>query len=279
MRLRLWHAPDGTRVAYHEAGHGPAIVLLHSCGLSHRELEPVVEHLADRFRIVLPDLPLHGKSEDRPRHPYSLDWFADVMSSFCVDVCGPQPLVGGHGMGAEILLHAATSGRLSPDKLILMPNRLHGRGSLPIARGAWRLAARTAAVPGLDRALAHATHAAVRPKAGLWLSANANPEAGDLVRHAFADVGGNARLARSWARFARRWPSAARHDLLERYAAVATPTLLLWAERDNLYPIEPAREALELLPDADLRVLADTGFLIAYDDAVGVAREIAAFVV
>ena len=88
MRLRLWHAPDGTRVAYHEAGHGPAIALLHRCGLSHRELEPVVEHLADRFRIVLPDLPLHGNSEDRPRHPYSLDWFADVMSSFCVDVCG-----------------------------------------------------------------------------------------------------------------------------------------------------------------------------------------------
>lgn len=279
MRLRLWHAPDGTRVAYREAGRGPAIALLHSCGLSHRELEPVVEHLEDRFRIVLPDLPLHGNSEDRPRHPYSLDWFADVMAGFCLDVCGPRPLVGGHGMGAEILLHAASTGRLDPAKLIAMPNRLHGRATRPMARGAWRLATRTAAVPGLDRALAHAAHLAVRPQIGVRLSANAHPGARDLVRHAFADVGGNAQRARSWARFARLWPSSPRDELLEGYAAIAAPTLLLWADRDNLHPIEPARQALDLLPEADLRVLADTAFLIAYDDPVGVAREVAAFVV
>ena len=69
LRLRLFHAADGTRVAYREAGVGPGLVLLHSAGLSHREFEPVVEHLTHRFRLILPDLPLHGDSEDRPRHP------------------------------------------------------------------------------------------------------------------------------------------------------------------------------------------------------------------
>jgi pimeloyl-ACP methyl ester carboxylesterase len=279
MRLRLWHATDGTRVAYREAGSGPAIALLHSCGLSHRELEPVVEYLSDRFRIVLPDLPLHGNSEDRPHHPYTLDWFSDVMAGFCVDVCGRHPLVGGHGMGAEILLHAASTGRLAPERLILMPNRLHRRAMRPVARGASRVAARAAAVPGIDRAFAHAAHVAVRPSVGPWLSASASPDARDLVRHAFADVGGNPQLARSWASFARRWPSSTRNELLERYAAVVAPTLLLWADSDKLHPIEPAKQALDLLPNADLRVLEDTGFLIAYDDPVGVAREIAAFVV
>ena len=29
MRLRLWHAADGTRVAYREAAAGPALDLLH----------------------------------------------------------------------------------------------------------------------------------------------------------------------------------------------------------------------------------------------------------
>ena len=38
-----------------------------------------------------------------------------------------------------------------------------------------------------------------------------------------------------------------------------------------------AEEALDLLPDGMLRVLPGTGYLIAYDDAVGVARELAAF--
>jgi len=282
MRLRLWHAPDGARVAYREsgtAGTGPPIVLLHSCGLSHRELEPVVEHLDDRFRIILPDLPLHGDSEDRPRHPYSLDWFADVMGAFCRDVGGPRPLVGGHGMGAEILLHATATGRIDPGRLVLMANRLHRRPPHTLARTALRTTARAAALPGLDRTLSRAARLAIRPDAGLKLSARANPGARDLIRHAMGDVGGNANLARSWSRFARRWPADTNRQVLDQYRHVTVPTLLLWADRDNMHPLATAEEALDLLPDGQLRTLPDTGFLVAYDDAVGVAREIAAFVV
>ena len=71
MKLRLYHHHDGARVAYREAGTGPPLALLHSKLLSHREWEPLVEELSHRFRLVLPDLPLHGDSEDRPRHSYS----------------------------------------------------------------------------------------------------------------------------------------------------------------------------------------------------------------
>src|SRR5271154_5397571 len=117
MRLRLYPHPDGARVAYRELGAGPPLALLHSALLSHMEWEPAVEQLADRFRVVLPDPPLHGDSEDRPRHPYTLDWFADVMSGFAADVLGPRPLIGGHDAGAEILLHAVSRGSLRPKRL------------------------------------------------------------------------------------------------------------------------------------------------------------------
>jgi pimeloyl-ACP methyl ester carboxylesterase len=275
--LRLWHAPDGARVAYREAGTGPPLVLLHSLGLSHREFEPVVEHLDHRYRVVLPDLPLHGDSEDRPRHPYTLSWIADVMSAFVADVGGTRPLVGGHGLGAEVLLHATLTSRLSPEKLVLMPNRLHRSPARPLARRGWRLGARAAGVPGLDRVLSHAAHLAVRPDQGVRLSARGNPAASDLVRHAFADVAGNANLARSWARFAKDASSSANRDLLESYTRLTMPVLLLWADQDRLHPVASAEEALDLLPDGQLRILPSTGFLIAYDDAVGVARELAAF--
>ena len=66
MKLRLYHHHDGARVAYREAGTGRPLALLHSKLLSHREWEPVVEELSHRYRLVLPDLPLHGDSEDRP---------------------------------------------------------------------------------------------------------------------------------------------------------------------------------------------------------------------
>jgi pimeloyl-ACP methyl ester carboxylesterase len=252
-------------------------VLLHSLGLSHREWEPIVAPLAGRFRVVLPDLPLHEDSEDRPRHPYTADWLAEVIAGFCREVVGPRPLVAGHDIGAELLLRAVTTGQLEPVRMVLMPNRLHRRDEFAVKRAAWRAACRAAAVPGLDRMLAHGARLVFRPAVGERLSAQRSPAARDLIRHALADVGGNGNLARSWAKFARRWPVDAQRDLLDLYAKISCPVLLLWAEEDAAYPLDGAREALDLLLDAQLRTLSGAGFLIAYDDPVGVARELIAF--
>jgi pimeloyl-ACP methyl ester carboxylesterase len=277
VKLRLYHHTDGARIAYREAGTGPALILLHSALLTHREWEPVVEHLTHRFRLVLPDLPLHGDSEDRPRHPYTPEWFAEVIAAFCHETGGRRPMVAGHGIGAEIALRAVATRRMTPGKLVLTPNRMHRQSKGPRRRDAARLAARAAALPGMDRALTHAARAVFRPEYGMRLSARGNPASRDLLRHAFADVGGNANLARAWARFAKRWPREAPRDLLDAYPHLDLPVLLLWADDDPEHPLAVAEEALDLLPDGQLRVLSGTGYLIAYDDPVGVARELAAF--
>ncbi|HWI22198.1 MAG TPA: alpha/beta hydrolase [Baekduia sp.] len=274
MRLRLFHAADGTRIAYRETGSGPPLVLVHSAGFSHREFEPLVAHLDHRFRLILPDLPLHGDSEDRPRHPYTHDWLAAVLAEFCVDVAGRRPIVGGHGLGAELLLLAASRGLLTPQRLILMPNRLHSTSS---AGAPWLTAARVASLPVAGRALSHAAKLARRPDAAVKLTATGNPAAADLVRHAMADVPGNTNLARSWALFARAAREHSGRDLLDGYRSISCPVLLLWADSDDRHPERLAEEALDLLPDAVLRVLDRAGYLIAYDDAVGVAREIISF--
>jgi pimeloyl-ACP methyl ester carboxylesterase len=277
MRLRLYHHHDGARVAYRETGAGPGLTLLHSLGLSHREWEPIVAPLSARFRVVLPDLPLHGDSEDRPRHPYTPDWLAEVMAGFCREAVGPRPLIAGHDIGAELALRAIATGRLTPSRLVVMPNRLHRREEHAGRRTTWRAVTRAAALPGLDRMLAHGAKLVFRPAVGERLSVQRNPAARDLVRHAFADVGGNGNRARAWAKFVRRWPTDPQRWLLDAYPRIDLPVLLLWADQDTEYPIVAAREALDLLPDAQLRTLARTGFLIAYDDPVGVARELIAF--
>jgi pimeloyl-ACP methyl ester carboxylesterase len=277
MRLRLYHHPDGARVAYREAGTGPPLVLLHSIGLSHREWEPVVAPLSRRFRVILPDLPLHGDSEDRPRHPYTPDWMAEVLASFCAEVAGPRPRVAGHELGAELALRACCAGLMHPVRLVLMPNRMHRREQLGGNRLAWRIACRSAALPGLDRLMAHGAKLVFRPSRGEQLSLQHNPAARDLVRHAFSDVGGNGNRARSWARFARRWPVEPQRHLLDELPSLSMPVLLLWADDDPTYPLATAQEALDLLPDAQLRTLPGAGFLLAYDDPVGLARELISF--
>jgi pimeloyl-ACP methyl ester carboxylesterase len=277
MRLRLYHHADGARVAYRELGAGPPLALLHSGLLSHKEWEPVVEGLTDRFRVVLPDLPLHGDSEDRLRHPYTLDWFSEVLGGFAAEVLGPRPLLAGHGAGAEILMHATISGLVRPARLVLMPNRMHLAPIHARTRRAWQLTARAAAIPGMDRLLSHGASALFTPQRGQRLSVRANPAAADLFSHAFADVRGNSSLARSWAKCARSWPQGAQAQLLEQYPLLDMPVLLLWADQDRLHPLAGAEQALARLPQGQLRVLESTGFLMAYDDPVGLARELTAF--
>jgi pimeloyl-ACP methyl ester carboxylesterase len=277
MRLRLYHHPDGARIAYRETGTGPAIVLLHSLGLSHREWEPIVAPLSARFRVVLPDLPLHGDSEDRPRHPYTRDWLTEVLSGFCAEVGGPRASIVGHDFGAELALRAACDDDLTPARLVLLNNRLHRAAPFAGRRAVWRAVTGLGSVPGVDLALSHGARAVFRPRFGEKLTAHRNPEARNLVRHAFIDVGGNSSRARSWAKFARRWPPQAQRDLLDRYAELQLPVLLLWAEEDSAAPLEWAQEALDLLPQAQLRTLPGCGFLVAYDDPVNLARELIAF--
>jgi pimeloyl-ACP methyl ester carboxylesterase len=277
VKLRLYHHPDGARIAYREAGTGPPLALLHSKGLTHREWEPVVDELAHRHRVVLPDLPLHGASEDRPTHPYSPEWLTELLTGFLRDTCGARPLVAGHGVGAQLALHAIATGALQPAKLVLLPNPMHTKPNRTALERTGRIVVRAAIIPGCDRVLARTAALILRPSRGDRLTVTDAPGARDLVRHALMDLGSNGNRVRSWAKAARRWPRGAQRDLVDAYPAMAFPVLLLWADADPLHPLAIAEEALDLFPDAQLRVLERTGFLIAYDDPVGVARELLAF--
>ena len=142
-----------------------------------------------------------------------------------------------------------------------MPNRLHcaptrSRLTVPL-----RPLAPAASLPGLDRAASRAVRLVYRPEQGMKLTARGNPAARDLVRHATADVAGNANLARSWSRWVRRWPIGAQTELLEAYPRIEAPVLLLWSDRDRYQPLGGAEEALDRLRDGQLRVLPGTGFL------------------
>ena len=46
MKLRLYHHPDGARIAYREAGTGPPLALLHSAGAHPPRVRAAVEELA-----------------------------------------------------------------------------------------------------------------------------------------------------------------------------------------------------------------------------------------
>jgi pimeloyl-ACP methyl ester carboxylesterase len=77
---------DGIKVFYREAGspQAPAILLLHGFPTSSHMFRNLIPLLADRYRVVVPDLPGFGFSDgpDRTQFKYTFENLAKVIDGF-----------------------------------------------------------------------------------------------------------------------------------------------------------------------------------------------------
>lgn len=273
LRLRLFHAADGARIAYREGGTGQPLVLWHSRGLNHREFTPAADELLDRARIVLPDLPLHGDSEEAPGYPYDIDWTARLLAEFTRDIGGAHPRVGGSGLGAQLLLRAVERGWLEPSRLILLPGRLH-RPEPNGASGALARFTAAAVAPAGPLIAKSVARAAIRPE---LVGKDPSPRVKTLVASARTSMLESGERSRAWRRVIAGWDTEQFRELIDAYGKVDCATLVLWGQDETLAPIRAAEEASDLIDGSLLRTLPGTGTLLAYDDPVGLAREIYAF--
>ncbi len=68
----------GVRVSTYLFGKGDPVLLLHGLGGTKVTWFPILPALAERHRLIVPDLPGHGESE-KPRVEYSPRFYAHVM--------------------------------------------------------------------------------------------------------------------------------------------------------------------------------------------------------
>ena len=77
---------DSFKIFYREAGpaDAPAILLLHGFPTSSHMFRDLIPLLADRFRLVAPDLPGFGRSDMPPRDgfAYTFDHMAEIIDRF-----------------------------------------------------------------------------------------------------------------------------------------------------------------------------------------------------
>ncbi|HTJ81220.1 MAG TPA: alpha/beta fold hydrolase, partial [Polyangiaceae bacterium] len=93
----------GVRVRSVHAGveGRPALLLIHGFLVTHAEWDDVIDDLADRFYVVVPDLPGFGDSEkpSPSRYAYGIEAFAEAMADLLAASGRARASVVGHSMG------------------------------------------------------------------------------------------------------------------------------------------------------------------------------------
>jgi len=91
----------GTATTVLEGGDGPPLVLLHGgieCGGAI--WAPVVARLAERHRVVVPDLP--GLGESDPVARLDAQAFADWFTALLERTCDGRPALVAHSLGGSL---------------------------------------------------------------------------------------------------------------------------------------------------------------------------------
>lgn len=133
--------------AYHEAGSGEPLVLIHGVGMRLEAWAPQISAFARTHRVIAVDMPGHGESSRLPAaSPLEafVDWFGVFLDEMALDGAN----VAGHSMGALVAGgSAATFGRRI--KRVAYLNGVYRRD--PDAKAA--VLTRAAAIPlaGVDK--------------------------------------------------------------------------------------------------------------------------------
>jgi pimeloyl-ACP methyl ester carboxylesterase len=98
---------DGARLQYAVGGNGPAVVLVHGLGGTIENWRGIAPGLAQRHRVLVPDLPGHGHSEVLPGSIRHLDPYADAVIAMLEAEGIERAVWVGHSLGGVIVLRAA----------------------------------------------------------------------------------------------------------------------------------------------------------------------------
>lgn len=223
-------AADGRSVHVLERGAPAAepLLFVHGWGVSSAAFSEFFDRLAERYRVVAPDLPGFGRSRAFAG-AVSYEAYADVLAELLADRGIERAHVAGLSMGGGVALCFAARHPERVRALVLMAPTGCPEVSLP------RLACNRVG-EFAEQVLGPATS---RGKARVARTFVAN-----LLGHP-ASLVATMRMVAS-------------RRIVDEATRITAPTLLLWGERDRTIPPHLAAAFIERLPDGTLRVMPDT---------------------
>lgn len=112
-----------SKLFYVEEGNpkGKILLLIHGITGSHRYWNPLRKHLAENYRLIIPDLLGFGHSP-KPHIRYSIEIFRDSIRNLITDMQLDKEslILIGHSLGAIISLEYAAAYGKNTDRLLLL---------------------------------------------------------------------------------------------------------------------------------------------------------------
>lgn len=206
----------------------PAVLALHGWGRDRQDWSGVCAGLD----ALAPDLPGFGLSPPPPT-AWGAEQYADFVRPVLAEM--DRPVLVGHSFGGRLAVHLAADAGDAIRGVVLTGVPLIRRA----AAGRPKLAFRVGRALHRRRLIGDARMEALRRKYG---SADYRAAEG-VMRQVLVRV--------------------VNESYEEQLRRVRCPVRLVWGERDSAVPVDVARQALALLPDATLRVVPGAGHLLA----------------
>ena len=212
---------------------GPAAVCLHGSGSDGIVWSYQLSRLSSRYRIIVPDLPGHGRSDGLPLD--SAPAYAAWLEKFCCALHLDTFFLLGHSFGGAVVQEYARS---NPQRIRGMV--LVGTGTHFMLSHIYRELCAGGELPG-DGAAARE------------IPAGSFHEGYELLR----SQGSGALHADLMA--------AARFDSSEWVGSLGIPALVIWGNRDAITPRELPEELAGKLPQGRLQVIDGAGHVVMID--------------
>lgn len=241
------------RIHYHEAGSGPALVLLHGSGpgvSGWSNFRGNFPEFAQRFRTVVMDMPGFGQSDrpefDRAYPKVAADAVARLMDGLGIE----KAHLLGNSMGGYVALEFALAYPEKVDRLVLM-----GPGGLAVnvlgpeqSEGA--------------RRLGEFMMAPSKKAMEAWVDTMvANKAVVDdaLIEERLANAQAPGALESAMAIFASLGQHPDPVPLFARLKSIKAPALVTWGRDDRMLPVEGALMGFRQLPNAELHIFSRCG--------------------
>lgn len=260
-------------VAYYERGVGDPIVFLHGLLYNADLWRKVVPQLSTTHRCIAPDLPLgahhpalHANADLTPAG------LAKLVVEFLDELALERVTLVGNDTGGAIAQVVATTYPERVQRLVLVSCDAFDN-FLPKILRPLQTAAR---VPGTINATSTVLRLGAAQKVLLWLVAK-HPIDPAVANGALTPSRHDKDVRRDLAKVLTGINSSYTEEAAEKLREFKAPVLIVWAEKDRLFPVDHAERLASIMPHAKVVLVNDSYTFVPEDQPEILTRALSDF--